>query len=585
MRDAAVRAEERVRAASLIGILTLARALGLAGRELPLSIWLPSVLLWQDVAVGVIFWLADRRLRRSRLAWTAYWIIVVWTAVNVVVVRTLSSPVTVPMLRATGGPLADSIAHYLTPGNLAIVAFVITAGAVVPRVSIPTRLGKVAVIAAIAIALPGPFVASRVDTRGAQWNAVTALVATSLPRVAFRAVASNVDWRVSPFGVPPGDDLSRLQGTAAGRNVVMVVLESTGSRYLRTYGAPDDPMPSLTALAGESLQFDSAYAVYPESIKGLFAVLCSRDPAFDVAVGVHAAAPCTPLARVLADVGYRSALFHSGRFAYLGMDTLLARQGFDTLEDAGNIGGQIESSFGVDEPSTVARILSWIDGQDRSRPFFVTYLPVAGHHPYATPDPGPFSGQGALSAYKNVLRYADESLKTLLDGLRSRGLNNKTMIVVFGDHGEAFGQHEGNFGHTLFAYDENVRVPLLISIPGVTTRPIRARQVASVIDLAPTILSLVGASVPDEYRGASLLSGQDRLAFFYTDYALGWVGLRDGCWKYLLELEANRSRLFDVCVDPDETVDRAGEHSDRVGAYHERAKDWISATRQTMREE
>ena len=571
-----------MRAASLVGVLILARMLALAGRDLPFSVWLPSALLWQDVAVGLVFWLVDRALGRPRLAWTAYAILVAWIAINVVVMRELSSPLTVPMLRATGGALADSIAYYVTTGNVAMIAAVVAAGVFLPRVAVPPRLRKAGVLAAVAMALPGPFVGSRVETHGAQRNAVTALLATVVPRVSSHAGDPGTDWRVSPFGTAPADDLGAFRGLAAGRNVVMVILESTGAQYLRSYGAADDPMPTLTALSTRAVQFESAYAVYPESVKGLFAVLCSRAPALDVSVHVHAAAPCSPLAHVLSRAGYRTALFHSGRFGYLGMDALIARQGFDTREDAGAIGGHVESSFGVDEPATVARMLSWIDGQDRTRPFFLLYMPVAGHHPYATPDPGPFADPGELGAYKNALHHGDRSLRVLVDGLRTRGLEPQTMVVIFGDHGEAFGQHDGNYGHTIFAYEENVRVPLVISIPGVTTGSTRARQVASVIDIAPTILDLVDIPPPADYQGSSLLSGPGRLALFYTDYALGWVGLRDGCWKYLLEIDANRSKLFDVCADPGEARDRAGEHRARVGTYRDHALGWLAASRETL---
>ncbi len=568
-----------MRAASLVGVLLLARTLALAERDLPLSVWLPPALIWQDVAVGVVFWLGDRALGRPRAGWIVYGLIAVWTAVNVVVMRELSSPLTVPMLRAAGGALADSIGYYVTSGNVARIAAVIAAAILLPMIPVPARALRAIVIAAIAIAVPGPFVGARVDVHGAQRNAVTALVATALPRLASRAGAAGTDWRAGMFEPAPATDLADLRGAAAGRNVVLVILESTGARYLRPYGAPDDPMPALTALAAQAVLFESAYAVYPESVKGLFATLCSRAPAFDTPVEAHAAAPCSPLARVLASAGYRTALFHSGRFGYLGMDALIVRQGFDTMEDAGAIGGQVESSFGVDEPATVARMLAWIDGQDRSRPFFLLYMPVAGHHPYATAEPGPFADPGELGAYKNALRHGDRSLGAFLDGLRARGLDRQTMFVVFGDHGEAFGQHDGNFGHTLFAYDENVRVPLVISVPGVTTTAARARQIASVIDVGPTVLDLLGLDRPSDYQGASLLTGSGRLALFHTDYALGWVGLRDGCWKFLHEIDGGRSRLYDVCTDPDETRDEAAAHPARVSAYRERALGWLSSSR------
>jgi hypothetical protein len=96
------------------------------------------------------------------------------------------------------------------------------------------------------------------------------------------------------------------------------------------------------------------------------------------------------MAAVLSDAGYSTALFHSGRFIYLGMEAVIRNCGFATLEDAGDIGGHCQSSFGVDEPATVARILRWIDALPCGRRFFVTYLPIAGHHPYETGNPARF---------------------------------------------------------------------------------------------------------------------------------------------------------------------------------------------------
>ena len=88
-----------------------------------------------------------------------------------------------------------------------------------------------------------------------------------------------------------------------GRNVLLVVLESTGSRHLKTYGAAQDPMPNLTALARRALVVDRAYAVYPESVKGLFATLCSRYPAFDTSPEIYAGVPCAPLPAILSGGG------------------------------------------------------------------------------------------------------------------------------------------------------------------------------------------------------------------------------------------------------------------------------------------
>ena len=96
-------------------------------------------------------------------------------------------------------------------------------------------------------------------------------------------------------------------------------------------------------------------------------------------------------------------MFHSGRFRYLGMEAIINGRGYQTLEDAGDIGGNHNSSFGVDEPATVARMLAWIDGLPRGQRFFLTYLPIAGHHPYATPEHGPFAGTAEIDAAGGIV--------------------------------------------------------------------------------------------------------------------------------------------------------------------------------------
>lgn len=567
-----------MRALALGVTLIAAKALSLTGQALPASWWAVPALVWQDVAVAAAFWAVDRALGRPRWMWAAYAAVVAAAAVSVPITRVLGSPLTVPMLRAAGGPLADSIAHELTAINVAIIAAVVAIGAMLPALlcRVPRRVRRAVIAGGLVCAIAGPLAATRVDTRGRDRNAVTAITATIRPRI--QALAADRDWRQSPFEHAEGEDLGGLRGVAKGSNVVIVVLESTAAQYLRPYGAPDDPTPNLTAVAGRALVFDPAYAAYPESIKGLVAAFESRYPAFDVPAEAHVSTAAAPLARVLGAAGYRTALFHSGRFAYLGMDAIVAAEGFDTAEDAGAIGGNVHSSFGVDEPSAVRRMLAWIDGLPPGQRFFATYMPVAGHHPYATPAAGPFHDAGELGAYKNALYYGDESLGDLVSGLAARRLLDHTLLVIFGDHGEAFGQHDGNFGHTLFVYDENVRVPLIVALPRAAEGR-RVQRVASALDIAPTVLDLLGLPPSPRHEGVSLLAPQRQMALFFSDYAVGWLGLRDGCWKDVLEVESGRSQLFDLCADPGESRDRAAEFPDRVVAYRDRLQAWSAASR------
>jgi arylsulfatase A-like enzyme len=336
-------------------------------------------------------------------------------------------------------------------------------------------------------------------------------------------------------------------------------------------------MPNLTALANQAIVFDHAYAAYPESIKGLFSILCSAYPALDKSAESYADAPCASIADVLGRRGYRTALFHSGRFGYLGMESIIRRRGYDVLEDAGDIGGHHESSFGVDEPSTVARILNWIDTLSPSDRFFITYLPIAGHHPYETPGPGPFPERSDVDRYGNALYDGDAALGALIHGLRARGLEEHTLWVIFGDHGEAFGQHDGNYGHTFQIFDENVHVPFIVAAPGLITRQIRSVQVVSLIDTSPTLLDAIGEPAPDVYQGRSMLDGSPRMAFFFADYSLGLLGLRDGRFKMIYELGSGRARLYDVERDPREMTDLSRQHVERTAWYARDLTRWSAA--------
>jgi glucan phosphoethanolaminetransferase (alkaline phosphatase superfamily) len=575
-----------MRSASLLLVFVLAKAAMIWGHAAPVTGWWLVAYVWQDAMAALAFAAFDIGLRKmgaaAWIAWMVYWAAAIYAAINIPVGRVVSTPLTRPMLRAARGPLADSILLYATATNLLLILAVLAAAAGLPWLlrRVPRQLGRWAVACAIVAVLLGPLASRRVDARGMDRNVITALIGSGLPRVT--AGAGPNDWRESRFQAAiPTEDLSRFAGSARGLNVVMVSRESTAAQYLSLYGAlyggEYDAMPNLSALARRALVFENAYAVYPESIKGLYSVLCSTFPAFDSRPEEYENLGCRSVAAVLAGAGYRTAMFHSGRFAYLGMESIINHRGYQTLEDAGDIGGSHNSSFGVDEPATVARMLAWIDALPRGQRFLLTYLPIAGHHPYATPEPGPFRGTAEIDQYRNALRYGDVSLGVLMEGLRARGLEGNTIWVIYGDHGEAFHQHEGNYGHTFFLYDENIHVPFLIAAPGLMRGQQRVRKVVSLVDAAPTILDLVGIPSPAGYQGRTMLDGTPRMALFFADYSLGLLGLRDRPWKFVYEIDSGRAKLFDLDRDPREASDVSAREAARASWYARVVRGWSSA--------
>ncbi|HEV3259527.1 MAG TPA: sulfatase [Gemmataceae bacterium] len=570
-----------MRTASLLGVLLLAKLLMLAGRGVPLSFWTPFAYIWQDLLVVLLFALLDTltRWRWSWVGWTVYGALVLYAAVNVPVARVLSTPLTWPMIRAAGAPLGDSIAHYATALYVGLLLLVVAAGVGFPWLfrhvqPQPIAIGAVVALPVIVVGVVGE---AQVETLGLHRNAVVAVVASLFPRV---ATESDPAPQPEPLNAPTrAEDLARYRGAAAGRNVLLVILESAAAQYLRPYGAAEDVMPNLTELADRGILFENAYTVYPESIKSLFALLYARYPAMDTEPEQYEAIKTPALAAVLQRQGYHTALFHSGRFRYLGMESIIRNRGYEVLEDAGDIGGNRESSFGVDEPSTVRRLLGWLDGLPRGQRFFATYIPVAGHHPYETPERGPFPCNEEIDRYRNAQHYADASLGTLLRGLQERGLERDTLVVVIGDHGEAFGQHPGNFGHMLFTYEENVHVPFLVAAAGAIDGPVRVKRVASEVDLGPTVLDLLGLPAPEDYQGRSLLGERDETALFFTDYSLGLLGLRDGNWKFCYDVLAGRSKLYDLQADPEEQRSVAEQHPERVERYRKYLLRWAAVQR------
>ena len=491
-------------------------------------------------------------------------------AVNVPVAHTLSTPLTYALLNATGGAVSDSIAQQVTAGNCLAFAAVIGAAILAARSRRPLPLTLV-LSAGVLAALLGPLATRRIETHGLHRNALAAMVTTTLAQ--HQGVGSDPALLEAPPLPPEGPalDLRRLSGVAKGRDVLVVILESTGARQLASYGASPDATPNLTALTREGLQFDAISSAYPESIKGLYSVLCASSPAPHTTAALYEASrlPCESVASRFRASGYRTALLHSGRFVYLGMQEVVDGRGFELLADAASIPAASKSSFGVDDLSTARATLAFVDGLKPEERFFATYMPIAGHHPYHSPGEGarPFPEASERDEHRNDLFHGDEALGALIEGLKARGRYENTLFVVIGDHGEAFREHEGNLAHSLFLYQENLAVPLLVAAPGALHGLVRAPQIGSLTDVVPTLLALAGVAPSKGYQGRSLLEGGPGVARFFTDHGALLLGLRQGRWKFIHDAETGRAQLFDLDADPAERHDLSRDEPARVERY------------------
>ncbi|MEP7207337.1 MAG: choline-sulfatase [Casimicrobiaceae bacterium] len=174
----------------------------------------------------------------------------------------------------------------------------------------------------------------------------------------------------------------------------------------------------------------------------------------------------------------------------------------------------------------------------------------------------------ARHAYFGMISYVDAKIGAVLDALRDTGLEDDTIVVFTSDHGEMLGERGMWLKDTFF--EDAIRVPLLVAGPGVTPR--RMSNCVSLVDLAPTVLDLVGATRPpaSPFDGASfarLLAGE---ASGWKDEVIAdWAGgghdqasrmLRQGRFKYLWH-HGLAPMLFDLVADPDEQHDLAGSPS------------------------
>ena len=181
--------------------------------------------------------------------------------------------------------------------------------------------------------------------------------------------------------------------------------------------------------------------------------------------------------------------------------------------------------------------------------------------------PRPLAEREQRDEYLNDVHVADDAVGVLRAGFRSRGLDARTLYVVFGDHGEAFREHEGNVAHALFLYEENVHVPLFFALPGGGLPSRRTHALASLLDLAPSTLDLAGLAVPESHEGRSLARGGSPAVRFFTEQGVRRAGLRAGRHKFLLDEDTGRAQLFDLDADPAERRDLAAAHPDLLARY------------------
>jgi arylsulfatase A-like enzyme len=245
-------------------------------------------------------------------------------------------------------------------------------------------------------------------------------------------------------------------------------------------------------------------------------------------------------------------------------------------------------SWGVQDKAMVDMVLRYIDqDRDRAKPFFVFAWNQGTHHPYYLPPNIPrtdfLHGDRSygdipedLNKYLNSLAEFDRQLGRLFDALRERGLDRDTVVIVTGDHGQAFGAPHKGYYHSGNVYDEDVHVPMVVWSPALFPQAAESDAVGSQVDLSPMILDLLGIPAPAGWQGRSPLgNSREHRAYFFgmrNDYL---YGVREGAFKYIFNATQGRGELFDVLHDPDEHTDLSASRPELSKTLRERLAAWV----------
>ncbi len=385
-------------------------------------------------------------------------------------------------------------------------------------------------------------------------------------------------------------------GDAGRPNLLLVVVDTCRVDRMSLYGYEKPTTPNLERLADQGVVFDQAVTHVPQTLPAVATLLTSTLPS-EHGVRVNGlfrlSDAAVTLAEVLREAGYDTAAFLSG----FPLDSRFGTsQGFDsydaqfldsiltrTRRKDFKFPGASHPDFEQRADETTDKALAWFDARAErgARPFFLLVHYFDPHYPYNAP-PRYLKG---LPPYDAEIAFSDAEIGRLIGRLRGVGLLDETLVVVVGDHGEILGARPRHAG---YVKDVVLRVPLLLRATASLPRGMRVPTQVALVDVAPTILDVLGVPAPREFRGQSLLPlvrGEQVVARstvpFETLYwklekerGLARYGVRTTSWKYVLDLHeedgdvVGSEALFDLARDPGEERNLAADAAG-LAAYRE----------------
>ena len=344
-------------------------------------------------------------------------------------------------------------------------------------------------------------------------------------------------------------------------NVVWIVLESTGLRYFKGEASKGKlPMPFAHKLATEGWFLTRHHSPSNSSATSIVAQFSGLYPL--PSVQMFSVAPDNHLPSLFSwlPVDYERFLYTAGRLTYFfpkafmqhgGMTDMV---GYEETSVTRNPGGE---GLSKDEVQVVGTFLERLG--KAHEPFAAVYYSYLGHWPYTDyspfyPDEGRhFGGARLLDHYLDNLWLLDKQIERIVEQLRKQGVLDRTLIVVAGDHGEAFGQHEHSWAHAKHSWQENHETAAFLWQPAVFP----AREVTELTlhtDLMPTVLDALGVPYDAEMvQGESLFQQRLRrkVAFLWGNQGVVTGSFADGL-KLLWSIRERSCTAFDLNTDPQE---------------------------------
>jgi choline-sulfatase len=356
----------------------------------------------------------------------------------------------------------------------------------------------------------------------------------------------------APVRTPPS-------GPSQPWHVVFLTIDTVRDDLARQY------MPNLMALAAESMDFRRAYAHGAATYWSIPALMAgTMQSRLEFGPDQTPVEKEVLLAEVLRDAGWQTALYANVTIFFVrGLKQGTEYQNYETSDFTkhGEFPGAEHLTRGL---------LAYVDRhQQDTRPtrkdrFFLWGHYYDPHDPYGEVPGHPAADDSDRARYIANLSYTDEHVGALIAGLKARGVWERTVLVVTSDHGDEFGEHGHRFhGGTL--YEEMIRVPLLIRVPGL---PGRVSDVPIAhVDVAPTLLELLGVAVPSRYVGRSradeMRTGQPPAPYpVYAEvlpdsnYDRHQIAVILGQHKLIQRFGEGYGELYDLASDPAERENR-----------------------------